>query len=139
MSVRSNILSNIETVLKAVTGLVADSVFVGKLEQVDLDAQDVVLPLTFAIQGPEQKASEQVMGFETWNWTVTVEVWCRDTSVETLYAAIQAALMADITRGGFARKFERTGGDVLTIDPGRSLSAFQHTYEIQYRHPQGTP
>jgi hypothetical protein len=139
VSVRSNILSNIEAVLKAVTGQVADSVFVGKLEQVDLDAADLVLPLTFAIQGPEQKASKQVMGMETWNWTITIEVWCSDTSVETLYGVIQAAMLTDITRGGYAQKTERTGGDVLPVDPGRGMAAFQQTYQIQYRHPWGTP
>jgi len=139
VSFRSDILSNIEAVLKAIDGLVTDSVFVGKMTDQDLDAPGLVLPLTFAIQGPEQKASEQVHGYETWNWTITVEVWCADTTVETLYEMIHTALMVDITRGGFARKFERTGGDVLPIDPGRGLSAFQQTYQIQYRHPWGTP
>jgi hypothetical protein len=140
MSVRSSILANIETVLKAVDGVADASVFAGKLRDFDLDSlpAGVTLPLVFAIQGPEQRA-EQVHGFETWNWTVAVEVWCADTAVETLYAAIHTAMIADITRGGYARKTERIGGDVLPIDPGRGISAFQQTYQIQYRHPWGTP
>lgn len=139
MTVRASILTNIDTTLKTVTGLVDASIYVGKMEQVDLDAVDLVLPLTFAIQGPEQKASEQVMGMETWNWTITIEVWCAQASVETLYGAIQTAMLTDITRGGYARKTERISGDALPIDPGRGLSAFQLTYQIQYRHPWGTP
>jgi len=141
MSFRTDILANIETTLKATAGLSDTSVFVGKLVDFDIDnlPAGVSLPIAFAIQGPEQKAPEQVHGFETWNWTVTAEVWCTDTAVETLYEAIHAALMVDITRGGFARKFERTGGDVLPVDPGRGLAAFQQTYQIQYRHPWGTP
>lgn len=141
MSFRSDILSNREAVLKTVPGVSSSSVFVGKLEDFDLDnmPESVSLPVVFGIQGPEQKAPTQEHGFEKWNWTFSVECWCSDTAVETLYAAIHAALMADITCGGHALKFERTGGDVLPIDPGRGLSAFQHTYQIQYRHPWGTP
>lgn len=139
MSVRSDILGHIETILKGVAGLVPASVYVGKTEEVDLDAADLSLPLTFAIQGPEQKAPEQVHGFETWNWTITAEVLCPYSSVETLYAAIHAALVADLTVGGHARKIERTGGDVMPIHPGRGISVFQLFYQVQYRHPFGTP
>ena len=141
MTVRASILNDIDGTLKAVTGVTDASVFVGNIVDFDLDnlPTGVDLPLVFAIQGPEQKASEPVMGMETWNWTITVEVWCISSAVETLYGLIQAAMLADITCGGYARKTERTGGDVLSIDPGRGLSAFQLTYQIQYRHPWGTP
>ncbi len=139
MSFRSDILGNIETVLKAIVGLIPEQVYVGKLQDVSLNDPSVALPVVFVIQGSEQKVPEPVMGFETWNWTVSIEVWCLDTSVETLYSAIQSALTADITRGGFSRKFERTSGDVLAVDAARGISAFQQTYQIQYRHPYGTP
>ncbi len=136
MSVRADILSDIDTVLKAMTEFIDASVITGKAEQVDLES--VTLPVAFVLQGPERKPS-QAMGLETWEWTITVEVWCKDSDVETLYAAVHQALMVDIYRGGHALNFYRDGGDVLSVDPGRSLSAFQQTYQILYRHPFGTP
>jgi hypothetical protein len=136
VSWRSDILSNLETTLKGMTEFADASVITGKAEEVDLDS--VTFPLAFILQGPERKAQGPV-GFETWDWTVVVEVWCRDSSVETLYAAVHQAISADIYRNAKALNTSRDGGDVMSLDPGRTLSVFQHTYQILYRHPFGTP
>ena len=136
MSVRSSILSNIGMTLRTMAEFANSSVVTGKAEAVDLEAS--ALPVAFILQGPENKVSGSTE-MEAWEWTVVLEVWCKDTSVETLYAAIHQALAVDVTRGGYALNFYRDGGDVLSLDPARSLSALQQTYKIIYRHPLGTP
>ena len=134
MSVRSDILADIEAVLGAIPAI--QTVKVGSLEEVDLEEIDI--PVAFVLSGPERKIPGSTE-HETWEWTVIVETWCKDTAAETLYAAIHSALAADYTRGGKAINCERTAGDILSIDPGRALAALQQTYTIEYRHPTGTP
>ena len=134
MSVRSNILADIEAVLGAIPAI--QTVKVGSLEEVDLE--ELAIPIVFVLSGPERKIPGSTE-HETWEWTVVIETWCKDTDIETLYAAIHSALAADYTRGGKAINCDRTAGDILSIDPGRALAALQQTYTIEYRHPMGTP
>ena len=134
MSVRSDILADIEAVLGGVPAI--QTVKVGSLEEVDLEEIDI--PVVFVLSGPERKIPGSTE-HETWEWTVVVETWCKDTDIETLYAATHAAMAADPTRGGKAYDCERTAGDILSVDPGRALAALQQTYTIKYRHPLGSP
>ncbi|TRZ97669.1 MAG: hypothetical protein D4R80_06565 [Deltaproteobacteria bacterium] len=134
MSVRSEILADIEAVLKGIPDI--GDVFVGKYEQVDLDA--LKFPAIFIFQGDDQEAIE-TMGTETFTWRVVVEAWCKDAEAETVFAALHMELSRDYTRSGNALNCRRTGSDVLSLDPGRGLIALQQTYEILYRHPYGQP
>ena len=134
MSVRSDILSNIETVLKDITGI--GDVFTGKYEQVDLEA--LTLPALFVLQGGDQSAANST-GYEVFTWRVVIETWCQDTAAETLFAAIHAAMAADVSRGSHSMNCKRVDSNVLSLDSGRGLIALQQTYEILYRHPVGSP
>ena len=134
MSVRSDILADMDTILKGIAGV--GDVYVGKYEQVDLDA--LTLPALFVMQGSDQEGARST-GYEVFTWRVVVEAWCKDTDAEAVFASIHTALSADPTRGNKAMNCRRTGSDVLSLDPGRGLIALQQTYEILYRHPVGSP
>jgi hypothetical protein len=136
MSVRSDILSAIETALLGISGV--GDVFIGKYESADLEILN--LPALFVFQGQDRK-SQQDEGFgkELFDWDIVVEAWCQDTSVETLFKAIHTAMCADPKFGGKAIDTRRTGSQVLSLDPGRGLVAMLHLYEIQYEHPDGQP
>jgi len=134
MSVRADILSDIETVLGQITGV--GDVYVGKYEQVDLDA--LTFPALFVLQGGDQMAANST-GYEVFTWRVVIEAWCQDTAAETLFSAIHTAMASDESRGGHAMNCRRVDSNILSLDPGRGLIALQQTYEILYRHPIGSP
>ena len=134
MSVRSNILANVQSVVSGTSGI--GTVTSGKVEYVDLDS--LTLPAAFVLQGPERKIAGSTE-HETWAWTVVVEVWCKDTDVESFHALVHQAMAADIYRGGNALNCYRESSDPLAVDPGRGIGGFQQEYRIDYRHPLGSP
>jgi hypothetical protein len=134
MSVRSDILGDIQTVISGIAGI--GTVTAGKVEYVDLD--NLTFPACFILQGPERKISGSTE-HETFAWTVVIEVWCRDIDVEPFHAFVHQAMAVDISRGGFALNCFREGSDPLAVDPGRGIAGFQQEYRIEYRHPFGSP
>ena len=134
MSVRSNILANIQSVVSGISGI--GTVTTGKVEYVDLDS--LTLPAAFVLQGPERKIPGSTE-HEAWAWTVVVDVWCKDTDVESFHALVHQAMAADIYRGGNALNCYRESSDPLAVDPGRGIGGFQQEYRIDYRHPLGSP
>lgn len=134
MGVRSNILTDIEVTLSAVTGV--GTVTTGKVDYVDLD--NLTLPAVFIIQGAEEKIPGSTE-HEAFRWAVAVETWCKDVDVEPLHAAIHQAMAADPTRGGYAINSYRQGSTTFAVDPGRGLAGFTQEFNIEYRHPLGSP
>ena len=134
MSVRSDILADIQTVISGIAGI--GTVAAGKVEYVDLD--NLTLPTAFILQGPEKKITGSTE-HETWEWTVVIEVWCKDTDVEPFHASVHQAMASDISRGGYALNCHRESSDPLAIDPGRGVAGFHQEYRIDYRHPLGSP
>ena len=134
MSVRSNILSNLETVIAAIPGI--GTVTAGKVEYVDLD--NLTLPACFILKGPERKITGSTE-HEAFAGTVLVEVWCKDSDVDSLHASVHKAMAFDISRGGYALNCFRESSEPLAVDPGRGIAGFQQEYRIDYRHPTGTP
>jgi hypothetical protein len=135
MSVRSSILSSIETALEGITGV--GDVFVGKYEQADLE--QLTLPALFVLQGSDQESPDEEFGKEVFEWDILVEAWCKDTDAETVFAAIHTAMAADPTFSGNANASRRTGSMVLSLDPGRGLVAMQQMFKVTYSHPNGQP
>jgi len=134
MSKRSDILSAVDTVIRSVSGI--GDVFVGKVREIFID--EVNLPAAFADFSGDRPA-EGGMGFEAFVVQVDVEVWCPDSSRETLLAAVHAGMISDVTLGGAALNVTRTTCKTLFVDAGRSLSGFILSFDILYRHPRGTP
>jgi hypothetical protein len=90
MSVRSDILGDIQTVISGIAGI--GTVTAGKVEYVDLD--NLTFPACFILQGPERKISGSTE-HETFAWTVVIEVWCRDIDVEPFHAFVHQAMAPD--------------------------------------------
>jgi len=135
MSVRSSILSGIETALEGIAGV--GDVFVGKYEQADLE--QLTLPALFVLQGSDQESPSEEFGDEVFEWDILVETWCKDTDAETVFAAVHTAMATDSTFGGNAIDSRRTGSMVLSLDPGRGLVAMQQMFKVTYSHPNGQP
>ena len=135
MSHRTDILDRIESLLRAIPDI--RDVVVNKSTPVDIDT--IVMPYVFVYSGVETKLkdSRAVIGSETWDWAVILEVWATEESMEDLLAAIHAAMFADENFGGYASYSERMGVDMYVIDPTRALQSMLITYSVIYRHVQG--
>jgi hypothetical protein len=134
MSKRASILTNCGTTVAAVTGI--NQVEAGKWSEVDL--ADLSLPVAFIIFGTDERSPPPV-GYEQFWVPAVVEVFCKDTDMETLLAAIHTAMLEDPTRGGYALQTIRETCDPFAVDPTRGLAGFDLTFKIQYRHPVGQP
>jgi len=134
MSKRSGILADIGTTISSVTGI--NQVETGKWSEVDL--KDLSLPAAFVILGTDE-ISPPPMGYEQFWIPAVVEVFCKDSDMETLIAAIHTAMLADVTRGGYALQTDRDICEPFAVDPTRGLAGFDLTFKIQYRHPVGQP
>lgn len=136
MTVRSDILAAFKAALEGVTALQA--VEVGKYEPVDLG--EIAFPSAYVF--PERDfldESQQVIGFEVFDWTVVIEVWCKVADIETLHGSIVSAMGADNSLGGHALNCYRTDSEMFQVDPIRGIAVLQMGYKIKYRHPLGTP
>ena len=134
MSKRSDILANIGTTIAAVSGI--NQVETGKWSEVDL--KDLTLPVAFIFLGTDE-ISPPPVGYEQFWIPAVVEVFCKDSDMESLIAAIHAAMLVDVTRGGHALQTVRETCDPFAVDPTRGLAGFDLTFKIQYRHPVGQP
>lgn len=132
---RVNILERIKTDLTAVSGVQ----YVDLLQPSPVDLDTIDMPAIFIYTGPEVRLSDNraVIGYESWQWNVVLEVWTRDTDMEALLGKIHAAMFADEEIGNFAVTSYRTGVDMQIIDPEQSLQAMIIEYEIIYRHIRG--
>lgn len=136
MSSRTSILSKIETVLQGVDGI--NEVIVDKVTPVSLET--VVLPCAFVYSGSEIRLTDDrsVIGYENWEWDILIEVWARDSVMETLLSSIHSAMFANELMGGYASTSYRTGVDLFVIDPEQSLQSMLITYKVIYRHVSGS-
>lgn len=105
-----------------------------------IDVETAALPAAFVYGGKEQKilvGEEAPIGWETWRWPITIEVWAQDTDMETLLGNIHEQMHSGQTMGGKAVRSERMGVEHLVIDPEQRLQAMLIEYEIIYRHVRG--
>lgn len=135
MTTREEILANLDAVIGGIPSV--GTVVVGKIDPVDR-IEALTLPCAWVFPGDE-RMTESTASMETWEWSVEIEVWAKDSDLEPLLGAIHAALAADATRGGFALNCYRDGSRFFAVDPARSIGAMQLSYRILYRHPFGQP
>lgn len=135
MTVRASILSDIDGSLRAISEI--KQVESGRW--LDFQVEDVQLPIAFATLQNDAPAGGGAVGYETFNVTAAIEVWCVDTDLETLIGAVHAAIMADLTQGGFAMNTHRESCTPYALDPVRGLTGFVMTFTILYRHSFGVP
>ena len=86
-----------------------------------------------------RRDEEGSIGFETWDWTVILEVWVKGAkTTEDILKEIHEAMYVDWDRGGYAITSYRTGVDFFYIDPTEEIKGMNITYNIRYEHAQGT-
>ncbi len=133
---RENILDTIKTNITAVTGISSASL----LQPSPVDLDTIAMPAAFIYTGAEVRLADNraVIGYETWQWEVFIEVWARDTDMEALLGLIHSKMYLDEEIGNYAVISYRTGVDMQVVDPEQSLQVMLITYEVIYRHVKGT-
>jgi len=131
---RQNIISNIVTVLQEISQL--KSVTAEEIVITDLDT--VPMPCAFVVVSSESRVETGTIGYESWDWSINVEVWAR-TDLEVLLELIHKKLYEDPLRGGYATNTHRIGSDIFTIESDKQLNGLMINFQIHYRHPWGNP
>jgi len=138
---RQNILSQIQTDIVAITSAEVAVFKSVQCKQPGIpDIEKNEYPCVFIYTGPEKRVedpSRAVIGYETWDWTVMIEVWSKESTMETLLSLIHSALFADYTLGQNAVLCRRSGVDTWVLDPEHDWCSMVIPYLITYRHTQG--
>jgi hypothetical protein len=131
---RQNIISNIVAELQEISQL--KSVTAEEVVITDLDT--VPMPCAFVVVGPETRLDVGTIGYETWNWSINVEVWAK-TDLEVLLGLIHTKMYEQPLRGGYALNTVRVGSDIFTIESDKQLNGLLINFQIHYRHSWGNP
>ena len=132
---RENILDKAKVILTAVDGVL----YVDLLHPSPVDIETIPMPAIFIYTGPEVRLNDNraVIGYETWQWNIVLEVWARDTDMEALLGKIHTAMFNDNDFSGSAVVSYRTGVDMQVVDVEQSLQVMVIEQEIIYRHVKG--
>lgn len=134
MTVRQNIIANIVTELQEVSQL--KSVTAEEVVITDLDT--VPMPCAFVVAGGESRVETGTIGYESWDWSINVEVWAK-TDLEVLLGIIHQKMYEQPLRGGYAINTVRVGADIFTIESDKQLNGLMINFLVRYRHPWGNP
>lgn len=139
---RQNILNSIKTTLEAIVD--GDSVArfknvtLGRIPSISLDTTPLPCIIVYTEREERiQEGEEAVIGKESWDWTVILEVWAYDKDSEDVLNWIHTAMYANYKFDNYAIYSERMGVDFLTIDAENRLDAMLIPYRIVYRHTLG--
>lgn len=134
-SKRTEILNKIVEVLSTITDL--KHVENRKISPVDLET--IALPCAFVFSGAENKLNDDraAIGYENWNWRITIEVWVKDTDPEALLKQIHDVMWLNRNIGGYAVTSDRVGVDMLVVDVTQAIEAMLIDYDVLYRHTKG--
>lgn len=135
---RTQILAHIKSILETVQSL--RSVDINKTSVIDLET--VAFPCAFIFSDRETKVGDDrgVIGYENWEWLLSIEVWSDERSnQEEILGEIHAAMASDYTFGGLVPTSDRTGSSFFVLDPTRSISSMVIDYSVLYRHKKGDP
>jgi len=134
-SSRNNILTNLQSTLEGISSI--KTVIIKKSSMTDLDV--ISLPAIFIYIGPEEKVFDQraIIGYETWDWKITLAVYARDTDMEELLKDIHDVLFASRTLTNTCIDIIRQSADELMVDVEDSLKILILDYSVLYRHTIG--
>jgi hypothetical protein len=112
-----------------------------KIENFDLiDLQKTALPVAYIYKGKEVRADDSdrgTIGFETWDWTVVIEIWAKDGDLEDFLDTIHTAMFANYRFNGLARYSYRTSAEPFMVETSMMVHGMSITYQVLYEHPQG--
>jgi hypothetical protein len=132
---RQLILNQLEIVLKAVS-----SVKYVELERsIPIDLDTLPLPCVFVYSGKENRVKDEraVIGKETWDWEVSLEIWTNG-NVESIIGEIHSALWTNRSLGGYSVMTIRDSIEgIYVIDEDSDTKSIILNYIITYRHALG--
>lgn len=135
---RENILNKIKEILDDIEDV--KYVEIDRMLQPDLET--IPLPSVFIYPGSETRVtSGGVIGYETWEWVITLEVWS-DVSIVTLESLlndIHTTMFTNERIGNYADYSYRLSSEFFYIDPEKNLKGMILNYLIRFDHPKGTP
>ena len=139
---RQNILNTIQEIIRAVTigtALVFNSESVKIGAQPPNNLETASYPQCFIYSSRETRITEEqaVIGMETWEWVVFLEIWGSDDVLEDILNAIHSAMYANYKFDDIAEYSERIGIDFQTIDPTQQIESMVIPYRIIYRNING--
>jgi hypothetical protein len=139
---RQSTLSRIQEIIRAATidgETIFDSDSVKLSKQPPVNLSTATFPQCFIYSGPETRLLDEraVIGKESWEWLVFLEVWGSDNVLEDLLNAIHSAMFADYKFTNTVEYSERIGVDFQTVDPTMQLESMVIPYRIIYRNAKG--
>lgn len=135
---RENILSEIQSILEGVESI--KYVELDRMFQPDLDT--ISLPAVFIYPGAENRVtSGGVIGEETWEWEIVLEVWSNvdEVTLESLLNDIHKIMFTNERIGNYADYSYRVNSEFFYIDPEKRLKGMLITYLVRFGHTKGTP
>ncbi|MDD5108297.1 MAG: hypothetical protein PHC29_02125 [Candidatus Omnitrophica bacterium] len=148
MTVRESILENLKTALETIlisNGYHNDIASVQRWRQSGNSLLNV--PCIVINAGPEEKEPSP-NPFTTCRFTVYLDVWMRqdaadlqptDSLLNSLLGDMEKALMADYTRGGFAKDTNIKSNVLFETLEGQPQAGIVIELEIIYQHKQDDP
>jgi hypothetical protein len=134
-------LNNIKNIITNITSggnVLFKHVGITRIPPTELDT--VAFPAAFIYSDRETKffdGENAVIGSETWDWSIIIEVWAQDKDMEDILNSIHSAMYADYKFSNTVEWSERVGVELFTIDPTRSVEAMLVPYRVIYRNILG--
>ena len=139
MSKRTDILSNIETTLNNLATIT--TVIMHQPYAVDIETVTLPVASVWTISESESAFTSGLVGMETWDWLIGIEVWFnpQSTDEETLIKSVNDALYVDTQRGGCAIDTKRVSIDHFEVynDRDTNIRGFALQFRIVYYHDNG--
>jgi len=138
---RQDILNKIKEIIEAVQldGLTLfNSVKTTRMPPSDIET--TAFPVCYVYSDRETllvEGEKAVIGQETYDWFIMLEVWASDTEMEDILQVIHNAMAANYKFSNLASFSERLGVDFMIVDPSTQLTAMLIPYHIVYRHSFG--
>jgi len=132
---RQNILATFKEELEELSSLSSVEVY----KTFPGDIETVPFPCAFIYSGRESRVMDgrAVIGKETWQWPIFIEVWSITDDLEFLLGEIHNKLFLNETLSGYAITSYRLGVDIFVVDPDKFLQVMVIEYEVLYRHTKG--
>ncbi len=133
-----------KAILTSIQGVVQD---IGEFQTVLIkqptpqDLEKALFPCAFIYGGVETKLldNRSVIGYETWEWRVTIEVWTKGEvdQTEDILALIHKAMFDNDSLDGNCEYCTRVGVDFWVLEPEHFWSSMIVPYTVLYRHTNG--
>lgn len=149
VTVRENIFANIKTAIEGITVVNHYANDITNVQRWKQNGNSLnVTPAVIVKAGPETKSPARSYNLTDCKLTVMLDLWYREaetstadteTALNSLLGDIEKALVADITRGGYARDTKITSIVPFETVEGEPFAGLAIELEIDYANKQNDP